>query len=251
MKGIRSVIIDDEMANRNVLNSMLKEHCPSIELIGDCASVEEGYELICRTKPDLVFLDIQMLTRTGFDLLRMFEQVFFQVIFVTAFDEFALQAFEFNAIDYILKPVDYSKLTRAVEKVERSIHFGDNSNVIHFIQTIDERNRLIKRIPFHQKNKVLIVDLDNISYIQAVRNYSEVVTEDNQQIISSKTLSDYEVLLQSYPNFLRINKSTLINIHHILHYSKGVDCVITMKHGKEDFEVSRRKKAEILSYLKD
>jgi two-component system LytT family response regulator len=251
MRGIRSVIIDDEAANRNVLSTMLKEHCPSIELIGDGASVEEGYELICLTKPDLVFLDIQMLTRTGFDLLRMFEKIFFQVIFVTAFDEFALQAFDFNAIDYILKPVDHSKLTRAVEKVERSIDFGENSNIIHFVQSVDEHNHLIKRIPFHLKNKVLIVDLDKICYIQAVRNYCEVITDDNQQILSSKTLSDYEVLLHAHPNFIRINKSVVVNIDHILHYSKGVDCVITMKNGKEDFEVSRRKKTEILSYLKD
>lgn len=251
MKGIRSVIIDDEAANKTVLNTLLREYCPSIELIGEGASVEEGYELICRTKPDLVFLDIQMLTNTGFDLLRMFEQIFFQVIFVTSFDEFALQAFEFNAIDYLLKPVDHSKLIRAVERVERSISFGDNSNVIHFVQSIDERNRLIKRIPFHHKNKVVIVDLENISFIRAVRNYSEVVTSDNQVILSSKTLSDYEVLLQAYPNFLRINKGILINIHHMIQYSKGVECVITMKHGKEDFEVSRRKKAEILGYLKE
>lgn len=250
MRGIRSVIIDDEAANRHVLSSMLKEHCQSIELIGDGASVEEGYELICRTKPDLVFLDIQMFTRTGFDLLRMFEEVFFQVVFVTAFDEFALQAFEFNAIDYILKPIDYSKLIRAVEKVERSVQLGDNSHVVHFINSIDEKNKLIKRIPFHQKNKVQIIDLDHISYIQAVRNYSEVTTADGQQILSSKTLSDYEVLLQSYPNFIRINKSVLINVHHILNYTKGAECVIVMKHGKEELEVSRRKKAQILGFLK-
>ena len=250
MRGIRSVIIDDEATNRHVLSMMLKEHCPSIELIGDGASVEEGYELICSTAPDLVFLDIQMVRLTGFDLLRMFEEVNFQVIFVTAFDEFALQAFEFNAIDYILKPVDHTKLIRAVERVERSVQLGDNSNIIHFIRSIDEQNKLIRRIPFHQKNKVVMIDLDNISYIRAVRNYSEVITEDNQQIISSKTLSDYEVLLQSYPNFLRINKSVLINIHHLIHYSKGAECIIRMKHGNEDFEVSRRKKTEILSYLK-
>lgn len=250
MRGIRSIIIDDESANRNVLNSLLKEHCPSIELIGNVSSAEEGYELICETKPDLVFLDIKMVSRTGFEMLRMFEEIFFQVVFVTAFDEYALQAFEFNAIDYILKPIDYTKLIRAVKKVEQAVHFGNNSNIIHFIESIDERNQFVKKIPFHQKDRVLIVDLDNISYIQASRNYCEVVTEDNQRIISTKPLSDYDILLQPYSQFLRINKSVLINIHHILKYSKGMECVITMKHSKEDFEVSRRKKTEILRYLK-
>lgn len=251
MRGIRSVIVDDERANREVLDGLLREYCPSIELIAGCSSVEEGYELICETKPDLVFLDIRMVSRTGFDLLRMFEEVFFQVVFVTAYDEYALQAFEFNAIDYLVKPVDCSKLVRAVNKVEHSIRFGDNSNIIHFIQSIDERNQLIRRIPFHQKDKVLIVDLDSISYIRAARNYCEIVTEGNQRILSAKPLSDYEVLLRPHANFLRINKGVLINIHHILKYSKGTECVITMKHGLEDFEVSRRKKAEILKCLKE
>lgn len=250
MTRIRSLIIDDERANRHVLDSLLQEHCPSIELIGAASSVEEGYELITQTKPDLVFLDVQMVTRTGFDLLRMFEEISFHVIFVTSFDQYALQAFEFNAIDYLLKPIDYTKLIRAVKKVEDSIRFGDNSNVIHFIQSIDERNELVKSIPFHQKDKVLIVNLDSISYIQASRNYCEIITEDNQRIVSAKALSDYDDLLQPYRHFLRINKSVLINIHHILKYSKGMECVITMKHCLEDFEVSRRKKSEILRYLK-
>lgn len=250
MKGIRSVIIDDEAANRNVLASMLSEHCPSIELIGSGCSVEEGYHLIVDSKPELVFLDVQMVSHTGFDLLRMFEEISFHVIFVTAFDSYAMQAFEFNAVDYILKPIDYTKLIRAVNRVESSIRFGDNSNIIHFIQSIDERKQLVKRIPFHQKDKVQIIDLDRISYIQAARNYCEIVTEDNQRLVSTKPLSDYDSLLRPYQHFLRINKSVLINIHHILNYSKGAECIITMKHCLEDFEVSRRKKAEILSYLK-
>ncbi len=251
MQRIKSVIIDDETANRNVLGSMLKEHCPAIELIGDGASVEEGYELICKTKPDLIFLDVMMMTKTGFDLLRMFDDFPFHVIFVTAFDEYALQAFDFNAIDYILKPVDHTKLIRAVEKVNRAIHIGAHSPVVHFIRSIDEQNQLIKSIPFHQKNKVLIVELDVISYIKADRNYCEVFTTDGQRILSTKSLSDYEALLEPYHHFLRINKSVLINIRHIKEYSKGVDCILTMKCSNEEFEVSRRKKSQILSFLRN
>lgn len=250
MRRIRSIIIDDEAANRNLLGNMLKEHCPSVELIGNAASVEEGYLLICSTKPDLVFLDIQILAQTGFDLLRMFDEISFQVIFVTAFCEYAIQAFEFNVTDYILKPIDYTKLVRAVKKVECSIRFDDNSKVIHFIQSADERDQFIKSIPLHQKDKVLIVELESISHIQAVRNYCEIITEDNQRILSTKPLCYYDNLLEPYPSFLRINKSLLINIHHISTYSKGMECIITMKNGQEDFEVSRRKKTEILRYLK-
>ncbi|MNE02606.1 Sensory transduction protein LytR [compost metagenome] len=251
MQKIKSVIIDDETANRNVLGSMLNEYCPEIELLGGGASVEEGYELICRTKPDLIFLDVMMLTQTGFDLLRMFDEFPFHVIFVTAFDEYALQAFDFNAVDYILKPVDHTKLIRAVEKVNRAIRLGENSQIIHFIQSIDEQNQLIKSIPFHQKNKVLIVELDYISHIKADRNYCEVFTTDGQRILSTKSLSDYETLLQPYNYFLRINKSVLINIRHVKEYSKGADCILTMKFCEEEFEVSRRKKSQILSFLRN
>ncbi len=251
MQRIKSVIIDDETANRNVLGSMLREHCPVIELVGDGASVEEGYELICKVKPDLIFLDVMMMTKTGFDLLRMFEDFPFHVIFVTAFDEYALQAFDFNAIDYILKPIDHAKLIRAVEKVNRAIHVGENSPVVHFIRSIDEQNQLVKSIPFHQKNKVVIVELDIISYIKADRNYCEVFTTDGQRILSTKSLSDYETLLEPYHHFLRINKSILINIRHIKEYSKGAECVLTMKCCNEEFEVSRRKKSQILSFLRN
>jgi len=248
---IKSIIIDDELANRTVLDSFLKKYCPSVNLIGSAESAKDGYQLIVDHAPDLIFLDVRMPEQSGFDLLRMFDEIAFHVIFVTAYDEYAIQAFEFNALDYLLKPIDYLKLIKSVTKVEEAIRLKRNANFIHFVNAVDEKRGLLKSITLHKKDKVLLVDIDTISYIQADRNYCEVITSDNERLISTKTLSDYEQLLLQYPQFLRINKSVIINIHFIQEYSKGATCFIYMRNSTEELEVSRRKKGEILHYLKN
>jgi two-component system, LytTR family, response regulator len=247
---IRSIIIDDESANRMVLDSFLKKYCPAIEVVAMADSAQQGYQLIAEHTPDLIFLDVKMPVKSGFDLLRMFEEIPFQTIFVTAFDQYAIQAFEFNAIDYLLKPIDPAKLIKSIEKVEASVRLKNNANLIHFIRSVDEKNELFKSITLHSKDKVQVVNIEQISHIKAMRNYCEVYTSENECIISAKTLLDYEQLLQKQTKFLRINKSVIINIDYIQEYTKGANCFIFMKNSTEEIEVSRRKKGEILNYLK-
>jgi two-component system, LytTR family, response regulator len=251
MKKINSIIIDDEPANRNVLASLLERHCPAIQVIGTAESADEGYQAINELKPDLVFLDIRMPVKSGFDLLKMFSEIDFKVIFVTSYDQYAIQAFEFNAIDYILKPIDYAKLIKSVNKVEKSIDQKSHDSIIHFIHSIDEKNQLVKNISVHQSDKVHVIDINDICYIQASRNYSEIITDTNQKLLSTKTLSDYEELLNNHSNFLRINKSILVNINYIKEYTKGSSCLIMIKNNDVELEVSRRKKSEIIQFLKN
>ena len=251
MNSIRSIIIDDESANRLVLERFLKRHCPNVNVIGSAESAKEGYQLICDLMPDLLFLDVRMSSQSGFDLLCMFDEIPFHVIFITAYDEYAIKAFEFNAIDYLLKPIDYQKLIKSVAKVEEMIRLKSNANFIHFVNSVDEKQKLLKSITLHKKDKVLIVDIDQISFIQANRNYCEVTTSNNERLISSKTLLDYEKLLTHYSNFIRINRSIIINIRFIREYRKGYTCFIYMKNSDQELEVSRRKKGEILHYLKE
>ncbi len=250
MKKIRSVIIDDETANLEVLADMLKRHCPSVELIGLARSAIEGYELIQLAKPELVFLDIMMPGKTGFDLLRMFEEIHFDVIFVSGFDRYAIQAFEFNALHYILKPIDYSKLIQAVSKVEKKIDRSD-SHIIHLIHSLDEKNQLIRTISIHHNDKVLVIEISDICLIQSSGGgYSEIVTINGLKLLSTKTLADYEELLRSHSNFLRVSRSVLINVHYIQEYTKGMSCFITLRNYETEIEVSRRKKADIMRRLK-
>lgn len=250
MKKTGCIIIDDETANLNVLNNMIGKHCSDIAVLGFARSAEEGYKLIMETEPDIVFLDIKMPEKTGFDLLLMFKEIRFHIIFVTAFDQYAIQAFEFNALDYILKPIDHTKLIRAVNKVRAGIQHKEVNNAIHFIHNLDEKSQLIRSILLHHQDKVHVVDLNDICYVQASRGYSEIVTTSNQKFLSAKLLSDYEDLLSPFTNFLRVNRSMLINIHHITDYSKGATCFINVKNSGNEIEVSRRKKTEIIQYLK-
>ncbi len=248
---IRSLIVDDEVSNRLVLSRLLERYCPSVEVIGEAASADEGYELIGRENPDLVFLDVKMPVKTGIDMLRMFDSIPFRIVFVTAHDEFALQAFEFSAMDYLLKPIDYTKLIKAVEKVARNIVRNESNDTIHFVRSIDEENKALKSISFHSKDKVTLVNIDTICYIEADRNYCDVITSANTRLTSPKTLAEYETMLSTFPNFIRLNKSVIINIDYLLDYSKGAVCFVNVKNCPTEIEVSRRKKTDILQYLKN
>lgn len=251
MNKITSVLVDDEFSNREVLKSMLERYCPSVELLGEASSAAEGLALINQVKPDMIFLDVKMPVQSGFDMLRMFDEIDFRIVFVTAHDEFAFQAFEFSAMDYILKPIDYTKLIRAIQKVELSISQNSSNDAIHFVRSVDERTHLLKSISFHLKDRVVLVDIDDISYVQADRNYCVVVTKQNERFTSSKTLADYETMLSAFSDFLRINKSHIINLNYLQSYSKGATCMIEMLHSPFELEVSRRKKGEILQHLKN
>ncbi|HEU4496105.1 MAG TPA: LytTR family DNA-binding domain-containing protein [Flavobacterium sp.] len=250
MNEIRTVIVDDETASRNILCSLLARHCPAIDIVGTAASAGEGHDLIAEIKPDLVFLDVRMPEKTGFDMLRMFGEITFGIIFVTAYDEYAVMAFEFSAIDYILKPIDYTKLISSVDRAVRNIRRNTPNSYKQFIRAMGEGSGALSSISLHKKDKVVIVEVAEICYIQADRNYCEVVTHDSRKFTSSKTLCDYETLLAPHSNFLRINKSMIINVRFIKEYSKGAVCFITLSNCHFELEVSRRKKAEILQVLK-
>ncbi|MDQ3047920.1 MAG: LytTR family DNA-binding domain-containing protein [Bacteroidota bacterium] len=250
MKKISTILIDDESANLKVLASLLRRHCPQVEICGLASSAEEGFEVINLLRPSLIFLDIRMPNQSGFDLLRMFDCINFHVIFVSAFDEYAINAFEFSAIDYILKPIDHTKLTAAVERAVQKINSLDNDNMIHFIKTLEEKSSLIRNISLHKNGKVNLINLDEVSYIEAARGYSEVVTESGCKFISAKSLTEYEMMLSGHKNFIRVNKSFIINADHLQEYTKGETCFITLKNQHAEIEVSRRKKTSIIHFLK-
>lgn len=250
--SIRSLIIDDEPANHSVLHNLLCRHCPHITICGNAFSAEEGLMLMARHHPDLVFLDIRMPGISGFEMLRTMEHIPFDVIFISGFDEYAIQAFEFNAVDYVLKPIDYTRLVAAVARAgERLKHRQekDNSAIIHFIRSLDEQPDIIRKITLHQNEKVHIINLDEVVYIKSVNTYSEILTTALKKFLSTKTLGDYELMLAPSGNFFRINRNMLINVNYITHYTKGSNCFITLKYTHDEIEVSRRRKTAILEAL--
>jgi two-component system, LytTR family, response regulator len=247
---IKTLIIDDEEHNRAVLRTLLAEHCPAIEIIDEAANAEEAYIKINKLKPQLLLLDIKMPKKSGFGLLKMFHKIDFEVIFVTAFDKYAIRAFEFNALGYILKPIDHAKLIKAVEKAAERISGNiDDNLVLHFVKTLSDTNELVHKISVHHNGKVVFINIDEVVTIEAREENSTLTLLDKTHYYSSKRLSEFETLLEESKSFIRINKNMMANTNYIKSYSKGEVCMIEMKTGQM-LEVSRRRKAEILKKLK-
>jgi two-component system LytT family response regulator len=247
---IASVIIDDEIQNRNVLKILLEKHCLSIHIAGEADNADDGYQLIQKVNPKLIFLDIKMPGKSGFDLLRMFKEITFEVIFISAFNEFAIHAFEFSALDYILKPIDYVKLIKAVERAQNKITTRPgNEAILHFISSHNEKSNTVSKVTVHQNDRVILISVLDIVYIEGQTDYCQIYLKDNLRYYSSKDLKLFENLLSQDPGFIRVNKSIILNINFIKSYSKGEVCIIELFNGLS-FEVSRRKKTEIIKKLR-
>lgn len=250
MSFVTAIIIDDEEHNRNVLKVLLAKYCSYVNVIEESSNADDAFEKINKLHPQLVFLDIKMPNKSGFDLLKMFDSIDFEVIFVSAFNEYAITAFEFNALGYILKPIDYSKLLRVVDRAVYKINSNkQNNDLRHFIKTIEEKNDLINKIPIHVNDKVFLINISDIISVESQGNLCQLKLLDNENYYSSKDLKLFEALLEKSGNFIRISRSVIVNIDHIKSYGKGEICDIELINGSI-YEVPRRKKTEVLRKMK-
>lgn len=246
---IKSVVIDDEYSNRELLISMIASN-DNFEVIGQADGLESGLSLIKEKSPELVFLDIRMPDGNGFELLSRIEDVDFMVVFVSAFDNYALKAFDFNALDYILKPIDNSKFSHTLQKViemQKTKSIASQS-IKELLQQYDIGNLVIQRVAVHIGNRVVLLPLSEIISAVASDGTTLFSTVSGQKYSSSKQLSDFDFIFESYTPLVRINKSVYVNANYVDSYSKGAICMLFMRDGS-DFEVSRRKKTEILTLL--
>jgi two-component system LytT family response regulator len=250
MKKIKTLIVDDEKHSRYVLKTLLDDFRTELDIVGEAASVAEAYTLIQRLQPDLVFLDIQMPLATGFALLRKFEKIPFKVIFVTSFDQYAINAIKFSALDYLLKPVETLDLHNAVKKAMVSIRSEEkeHANVVTLLHNLDHEQKK-PRIAVHAAEKVLFINTESIVCIESNDGCCNIITAENTRFSTARYLKDFEDYLGENSSFVRIHKSCMINADHIRGYNKGEPFIIEMKNG-QTFEVSRRKKPEVLDKLK-
>lgn len=247
---ITALIVDDEIHSRNVLKKLLGQYCQEIQIVAEAKNVDEAYELILKKNPQLVFLDVKMPEKTGFDLLQLFESINFEVIFISAFNEYAVTAFEFNALGYVLKPIDFNKLILMVNKAMAKIGANaKNTELTQFMNTLEPDTHHVKKIALHHNEKVVFVDISEIVSIQSQSGICEIKLMDRKHYYSTRDLKLFEDLLKKNGNFLRISKNCVLNLDFIKAYQKGEVCILEMSDGSE-FEVSRRKKTEIISRLK-
>ena len=248
MNRIKAILVDDETGNRELMNNMLKDF-PVIEIVGEASNVEQAYELVCEQKPDLVFLDIQMPRANGFNLLNKFVVVPFEVVFVTSYDKYAINAIKFNALDYLLKPLDYESLEQAIKKVEYSIDkkISNTKQIINLLYNLDDVTRE-KRMAVHSGENVKIVNASEIIYVEAEGRYCNINTTNNEKHITARNIKEFEDYLGTNSTFIRVSRSFILNVNYIKSYSKGEPFFIEMTNGKS-FEIPRRKKSEILEKL--
>jgi two-component system LytT family response regulator len=244
---LRTLIIDDEAHMRDSLTKLLTKRCPQVQVIGEAFNVASGLSAIHNLHPDLVLLDIQMPDGTGFDLLNTLPSIDFRIIFVTAYDQYAIQAIKFSAVDYLLKPVNPEELEEAVIKADQIVQkqFGLQMKAL-------EEN--LKAVPKQKKKLILkttenihLVDLQDIISCESSDSYTIVHTTTGDRIMVSKTLKEYDELLADC-GFFRVHKSFLINVAHIKRFEKqdGGQIVLT---NDIKIPVASRKREELLVML--
>lgn len=227
------LIIDDEQRTRELIAKMIESFDLDIQTFPVGENVQSGLAAIREINPDLVFLDIQMPDGTGFDLLKAVPEKNFEVIFITAHEEFAIKAIKFSALDYILKPVDPEELKGALERALESMKEADTKQDPQFeaLQNNIQPNQK-RRLVLKTQESVHVVDLDHIIRCEADRNYTSFFLTEGKKILVSRTLKDYETLLSGH-NFLRVQQSHLINLNFVDRYDKGNGGAVVMKDGSE------------------
>jgi two-component system LytT family response regulator len=246
VEKLKAILVDDEEGARDVLANLLTRFCPEVELLAKCPNVLVAVEAINKHKPELVFLDIEMPNYSGFEIVDFFKDIDFEIIFVTAYDQYAIRAFEIAAMDYLLKPVAIERLKQAVQRVvEHRDAKQQAQRLYHLSQTLETQQP--KNIVISDKGQQHVIPIDSIIAIEAQESYCLIHTTERKET-ASKNLKHFETILESLPKFFRVHKSWLINKDYLQQYSKS-DLSIQLTNGLVT-KLSKYKKAEFETRIK-
>ena len=247
---MKAILVDDEPDGIRTLKKMLETYCPGVEVAATCSNAITAKQELANIRPDVVFLDIQMPGKSGLDLLTEIPEKEFEVIFVTAHNEYMLQALQYSAADYLLKPVDEDRLIEAVQRVEKKMQVERKEwteTLMHNLSKTGNPSEM--RLCLPTLKGFIVVKLDDIIYCEAERSYTIFHLDGKRTVTVSKSLIEYDNLLQD-TQFIRIHKSFLINLHHVKEYQRGEGGMVIMTDNAE-IEVSRRKKEFFMNRMKE
>ncbi len=239
---ITAIVVDDEESARSILANLLGRFCPYVKVLGSYSNVEAAVGGIRELKPQLVFLDIEMPNYSGFEIVNFFERVDFEMVFITAYDKYAIRAFEVSAVDYLLKPIDIERLQEAVERVQKRV--GQSSVFNSELLTESLQSKTVSRISVSIKGYQTILEVSDIVAIEANESYSYIVTLDGGRHLVSRNLRHFETVLADNRNFFRSHKSWIINLDMLDRYNRSTGDVLLRpdinaklsKYRKDEFE---------------
>lgn len=244
---IKAIIVDDEPNNCTYLNNLIQKYCSFVDVCGNANNASEGVQLIHQHQPDLVFLDIQMPEGNGFDMLESVAERNFKVIFVTAYDQYAIQAIRYCAFDYLLKPINTLELQKAVDRVKNELKNEGNEWQKQYEALNYNGSATNKRIALPSAQRLLFVEVSEIVRCEAESNYTHIYLTSGARETISKTLKDYEELLVDQ-GFLRVHQSHLVNANLIVSYEKADGGYLLMKDHSQ-VPISRLRKENVLTIL--
>jgi len=251
MTTLKTILIDDEPRGISSMQKLLQINCPEVNVAGSCTNADEAIVMIKSMQPDLIFLDIAMPVKNGFDLLKELKGFHFEVIFVTAHNQFMIEAFHFSAIDYLLKPVEDNLLVDAVSRAKKRIaEKSGDKNVETFLHNLKQKHSPQKmKLCIPSLKGFQVIELDDILYAESSGNYTNLYFLNKPMVCTSKPMHEYEKLLED-AGFVRIHKSILVNLLHVKEYLRGEGGSVLLSNGNE-LEVSRRKKDVFLVKMKE
>jgi two-component system LytT family response regulator len=242
---IKAVLVDDEKNALEMMEWLLATYCPQVEIAAMCSSAEQGIEAVHTHRPDVVFLDIEMPKLNGFDMLEKFDKLFFDVVFCTAYDQFAIKAFKYSALNYLLKPVDPEDLKITVQRLEAKKTIPTKEQFDLLLQNIQQPVKTTpQRIALTTGDGLIFVPTADIIYCEAESNYTSVVLSGGKKIVVSKVLKEIDEAL-SGPDFYRVHSSFLININRIRKFVRGDGGYIIMDNDAT-VSISRSRKQEFM-----
>ena len=247
----KAIIIDDEAKARQILQTLLEENCPEIEIVAQAENVPNGVKVIHQYKPNIVFSDIDMPGYNGFQLLDFVDKANFELIYCTGHNEFALKAFEVSAVDYLLKPIQISQLINAVNKAIKLCNSSTPQSTERF-DTLREniKNSILKKIALPVADGLIFINIDDLMYLEADGAYTKVFLNDGNKLMISKKLKEFENILSENKNFFRTHRSYIINIACIKQYIKSDGGSIVLQNNIA-IPVARERKDEFQALVED
>lgn len=245
---IKAILVDDEVYCLETLSMLLEDYCPQVTILDQCRSAKKGLEAIEKNRPDILFLDIEMPLMNGFEMLEQFSEIPFAIVFTTSYDQYAIKAFHFSALDYLLKPIDPKELIRAVQKIQGQKKLPSPEQFEMLLKQVNDKAGVFQKIAVPTIEGFDLIPADQVVRCEANGNYTQLFLKNKNKIIACRNLREMEEQLQSFSFFLRVHHSWIVNLNEVIKYVRGEGGYLIMT-DDSTVNVSRNRKEALMKFF--